>query len=109
MSPADAVQRQLDAYNARDLERFVAEYSDTVRIFRPPATEPAICGKAGLAAYYAAHRFNLPGLRADLVHRIVIGERVIDHERIHGVREEAFEVVAVYRVVDGKIAEAWFF
>jgi len=109
MSPADAVQRQLDAYNDRDLARFVAEYSDTVRVFRPPAIEPAISGKAALADYYTANRFNLPNLHADLLHRIVLGDRVIDHERIHGVRDEPFEVAAVYRVVEGKIEEAWFF
>jgi hypothetical protein len=109
MSPADIAQRQLDAYNERDLARFVAEYSDTVRVFRPPATEPAITGKAALADYYAANRFNNPSLRAELLHRIVLGDRVIDHERIHGIRDEPFEVAAVYRVVDGKIEEAWFF
>jgi hypothetical protein len=109
MSPADAVQRQLDAYNDRDLAQFLAEYSDTVRVFRPPASEPAISGKAALADYYAENRFNLPNLHADLLHRIVLGDRVIDHERIHGVRGEPFEVAAVYRVVEGKIEEAWFF
>ena len=109
MSPADVAQRQLDAYNDRDLERFVAEYGDTVRVFRPPASEPAISGKAALAEYYAANRFDLPNLRADLLHRIVLGDHVIDHERIHGVRDEPFEVAAVYRVVDGKIEDAWFF
>ena len=109
MNPADAVQRQLDAYNDRDLARFVAEYADAVRIFRPPASEPAISGKVALAEYYAANRFNLPNLRADLVHRIVVGNRVVDHERIHGVRAEPFEVAAVYEVADGKIQSAWFF
>ncbi len=109
MSAADAVQRQLDAYNDRDLARFVAEYSDTIRVYRPPASETAIEGKAALAAYYAANRFNLPNLHADLLHRIVLGDRVIDHERVHGVRDEPFEVAAVYRVVEGKIEEAWFF
>ena len=109
MSPADAVQRQLDAYNDRDLARFVAEYSDTIRVYRPPSIDAAIEGKAALAAYYAANRFNLPGLHADLLHRIVLGDRVIDHERIHGVRDAPFEVAAVYRVVEGKIEEAWFF
>jgi hypothetical protein len=109
MRPADTVQRQLDAYNDRDLARFIAEYSDTVRIFRPPAAEPAISGKAALAEHYTANRFNLPNLRAELLHRIVLGDRVIDHERVHGVRDQPFEVAAVYRVVDGKIEEAWFF
>ena len=36
MSAVDIVQRQVEAYNARDLKRFVANYSETVRIFRMP-------------------------------------------------------------------------
>jgi hypothetical protein len=108
-SAADVVQRQVDAYNARDLERFVAQFSDTVQVFRPPAMEPAISGRARLSDYYAGNRFNLPTLRADILNRIVIGNRVIDHERIHGVRDEPFEVAAVYDVADGLIRTVWFF
>ena len=40
MNPEDPVQRQLDAYNAHDLEHFVAEYHDDVKVYRPPASEP---------------------------------------------------------------------
>ena len=32
--PATFAQRQLDAYNARDLERFVSEYTDDVVVYR---------------------------------------------------------------------------
>ena len=49
MDPTGPVRRQLDAYNAHDLERFVAEYADDVRVFRPPATEPALAGKRAFA------------------------------------------------------------
>lgn len=109
MSPEAAVQHQLEAYNARDLARFLAVYSDDIRLYRLPATEPAIVGKAALAEMYATQRFNLPGLHAELVNRMVIGNKVIDHERISGVREQAFEVAAVYEVIDGLICTAWFF
>ena len=34
------MQRQLDAYNAHDLQRFVAEYTDDIQVFRPPAVAP---------------------------------------------------------------------
>ena len=43
------VQRQLEAYNAHDLTRFVAEYADDVRVYRMPAAEPALAGKAAFA------------------------------------------------------------
>lgn len=109
MSVEASIQRQLEAYNSRDLERFVAEYSDDVRVFRPPASEPVIAGKAALTQYYATSRFNLPGLHADIVNRMVVGNKVVDHERITGVREATFEVIAIYEVIDGRICTVWFF
>lgn len=105
----DIVQAQLEAYNARDLNRFLATYSESVVIFRPPAAQPAISGKTELARFYAEQRFNLAGLRADIVNRTVLGNKVIDHELIWGVREQAFEVAAVYEVRDGLIQTVWHF
>jgi hypothetical protein len=104
------VQRQLDAYNARDLARFVACYADDVRVWRPPATQPALVGRQALADHYAAHRFNLPALHAELLARIVIGRKVIDQERITGVSDAPIEAAAVYQVNDdGLISAVWFF
>lgn len=109
MSPADPVQRQLEAYNARDRARFVAEYTDDVQVFRPPAAEPVLSGKQAFGDYYARERFNLPALNAQIVNRIVMGNKVIDHERITGVRPQPFDAAAVYEVVDGLIRTVWFF
>jgi hypothetical protein len=107
--PEDPVQRQLDAYNARDLERFLAEYSDDIRVFRPPATEPVLCGKQAFGEHYARNRFNLPNLHAKLVNRIVSGNIVVDHEQITGLSEPNVAAVAVYEVVGDKIRTVWFF
>lgn len=38
-------------------------------------------------AMSAVDGFNLPRLRAEIVNRIVLGDRVIDHERVWGVRD----------------------
>ncbi len=104
----DIVQEQLEAYNARDLDRFAATYSDAIRIYRLPATDPAIVGKAQLSETYRK-RFSSPGLHADIVNRIVLGNKVIDHERVVGIRETTVEAVAVYEVVDDLIETVWFF
>jgi hypothetical protein len=109
VSPAAVVQIQLDAYNARDLDRFVSVYGDEVRIFRPPAPAASIVGRPALAEYYATQRFNLIGLNAELLNRMEIGNKVIDHERISGVLELPFEVAAVYEVADDLIRTVWFF
>jgi len=109
MNPADPVQRQLEAYNARDLERFVAEYSDDVQVFVPPAVEPVLSGKAAFAAHYANKRFNLPRLRATVVARIVSGNTVVDHEHVVGLADERVEAIAVYRVDGDRITTVWFY
>ncbi len=109
MSAEASVQRQLEAYNARDLERFLAEFTDDVRVYRPPSAEPALSGKKAFGEFYAAQRFNLPGLHAEVLGRIVIGNKVIDHERIAGVRDAPFEMAVVYQVAGGRIAALWTF
>ncbi len=110
MTPAHLAQAQLDAYNARDLDEFVACYSDTVQVFRmPEARLPAISGKEPFSAFYATERFNRPALHAELLNRIVLGNKVFDHERITGVREDAFDMVVGYEVVVGLIQTMWSF
>ena len=107
-SVTDIVQRQLEAYNARDLERFAATYADTVRIFRMPATEPAISGKAQLREVYR-QRFSSPSLHAEILARVVLGNKVVDHERVRGIREQPLEALAVYEVASNLIQTVWFF
>ena len=108
-SAVDVVQRQLDAYNAHDLAAFVATYAEDIQLWRPPVATPAIVGRSQLAEFYATQRFCLPGLKADLVGRMAVGNKVIDHERISGLSAVATEVVAVYEVTEGLIGRVWLF
>lgn len=108
VNPEDVVQRQLEAYNARDLEAFVAAYAGDVREYRPPEPAPFLAGKAAFRAFYGSRRFVLPGLRAEVVQRIVAGNKVADHERISGIRSSPIEGIAVYEVIDGLIRNVWF-
>jgi hypothetical protein len=107
--PCGPVQRQLDAYNAHDLERFVAEYADDVEVFRPPAPEPVLSGKEALAEHYAKNRFTLPKLHAEVVNRMVAGTMVVEHERITGLHDGVVEALAVYQVLGNRIRRVWFY
>ena len=110
LNPEPVVQRQLDAYNARDLDRFVAQYSDDVQLFRPPEPLPILSGKAAMAEHYATRRFNLPGLHAALVNRMVIGNKVVDHEYITGIGDAPVDAAVVFEVnPQGLICKVWFF
>lgn len=108
-TPLAIVEAQLDAYNAHALDPFCACFADDVEIFRMPTAAPDLVGLAALRAFYAEHRFNRPALHSEILGRIVIGDKVIDHERIAGLADEPVEVVAIYRIVDDKIATVWFF
>jgi hypothetical protein len=105
--PEDVVQRQLEAYNARDLARFLAEFGDDIEVYRLPGAMPAIVGKKALADFYATQRFNHAELHAELRGRMAFGSKVIDHERISGVRDQPFDVAVAYEVREGRIVRTW--
>lgn len=108
-APADVVQRQLDAYNRHDLDAFMATYRDDAKVFRMPATTPTLDGADAIRAFYRDSRFNLPALHAELLARNVVGGKVADHERVTGLKPAPVEALAVYEVVDGRIATVWLF
>ena len=85
-----------------------ATYSDDVTIHRMPAQQNAIRGKEQLRAVYR-ERFASPSLHAEILSRIVLGNKVIDHERIVGIREHPVEALAIYEVAGGLIRAVWFF
>jgi len=109
MDAVTVVQQQLEAYNARDLERFLALYAEDIVAYRPPAAEPVLSGKAAFAGFYRAQRFCHEGLHAELLGRLVLADKVFDHERISGVTPAPFELVVAYCVRDGLIRATWAF
>jgi hypothetical protein len=107
--PAAVVQRQLEAYNARDVEAILATYAADARQFEHPSTLLAT-GHAEMRPRFAA-RFAEPNLHAALRQRIVMGHVVIDHETVTRTFPEgpgSIELVAIYEVRKGLIRNAWF-
>jgi hypothetical protein len=107
--PETVVQRQLDAYNARDIEALVATYAEDAQQFEHPSKLLAT-GSAELRARFA-DRFKEPNLHAVLINRIVMGSVVIDQEKVDRTFPEGagtIELVAIYEVQKGRIAKAWF-
>lgn len=102
-SPTAVAQAQLDAYNAQDLDAHCAQFSEDVLV----ADLNGAVSVAGIAAYrarYAKVFADFPENKAVLVGRVVIGNVVIDHERVwRSPNAEPFEVAAIYTIADGKI------
>jgi putative hydrolase of HD superfamily len=108
-SPESVVQQQLDAYNARDLDAWLATYAEDALQFEHPAKLLAT-GHAEIRARTAV-RFTEPNLHARLIQRSVMGHVVIDEEEITRTFPEGtgrVGLVCIYEVREGKIRTASF-
>ena len=104
LSPEAVVQRQLDAYNAADLDAWLATYAQNATQYEHPATVLA-SGRAEIRARMQA-RFSEPTLHARLISRSVMGKVVIDHElvtRSFPAGPGTVELVCIYSVEWGLI------
>ena len=104
MEPEDAVERQVRAYNARDLEGFVASYAQGV-VVEDAEGKPLLTGHDELKERYRRLFADSPSLRAEIVNRIRIGSYVIDEERVSGLPEGGLHAVAIYRLDDAGLID----
>lgn len=104
----EIVQKQLDFYNAHDLEGFISTYSDDVKIYNLIDNTIIMEGKKLLKENYK-ERFDVLKVHAELVNRIVIGDKVIDHEHVSGLtKNDIVKAVAIYEIEDCLIKRVWF-
>lgn len=108
LTPEQLAQAQLEGYNNRDIDAFLAPYSDTVKIYNFPA-ELTTQGKEAMRNGYSNMFDNLPDLHCTLLGRMVSGNTVIDHESVVFRKDRpAMEVFAMYKIAGGKIVEVYF-
>jgi imidazolonepropionase-like amidohydrolase len=105
-TPEMLAQQQLNAYNAHDLEAFLAPYADDVEVYDFPGKLSAK-GKEQMRKNYQFVT-RTPGLYCRLLNRIVQGNMVIDHEEIYSEGRKPFTGVAIYIIEKGKISKVYF-
>lgn len=105
-SPEKIVQKQLDAYNARDIDAFLDTYSDDVELFNFP-NQSTSKGKEAMRKGYQGFFEATSDLHCEIKNRIVIGNKVIDEEYITA-NGSNFSAVAIYEVKNGKIVKVTF-
>lgn len=109
MSPEQIVQRQLDCYNAKDLEGLLVTYA-------PDAVQLDLQGNVLATGHEQmrerfAIRFAEPDLHAKLLRRTVMGNIVVDHEVIARNFPEGkgtIEMLCIYEVNGKAISRATF-
>jgi hypothetical protein len=104
------VQKQLEAYNARDLEGFVSCYSPSVKALSfPSGNVRQGFQDVSFRDRYARLFEASPRLRSEVSQRIVKGNIVIDHEHVFNIYDrQDMTLVVMYQVEAGKISQVWF-
>ncbi len=102
------VSNQLDAWNSKDIDKFVEPYSDSVKVNAFPNTLNYV-GKQTMKEKYKRFFESAPQLKCEIVKRIVFGNKIIDYERITGYKDNwVNEAVAIYTVTNNVISEVCF-
>jgi hypothetical protein len=100
---------QLDAYNAQDLDGYLACFTPDAQIgdYHGPVTQK---DATEIRARYADAFATYPKNHAALLNRIAVGPVAFDHERVvRGASGIApFEALAIYSVSEGRITRAEF-
>ncbi len=105
----DVTQAQLDAYNAQDLDAYCGYFTDDVVIADVGGAVSSTTLEA-LRERYAGAFAKFPGNKATLLNRMVLGNAVVDHERVDrgDGTTPVFEVAAIYTFRGDKIARVDF-
>jgi hypothetical protein len=102
-------QKQLDAYNAQNLEEFLSVYSEDVQIMEFPSNRVTANGLEEMRERYRKLFKDNPNNHAELLARIVKENHVIDHEYVTGrANGKEAKAVAIYEIQGEKIAKVWF-
>jgi len=100
------VQKQVDAFNEGDADRFASFYADDVELFDLGPEKPSLSGRDALLARYRP-MLGKYHPKATILSRIVSGSFVIDNEKTEAGGRSSVGV-AIYQVEGGKIRPVWF-
>ena len=104
----DIAQKQLDAYNAQDLDTYASFFAEDCIVAGLNGT-PTETSREAIKARYAKAFAQFPENKAYLKSRIAVGGTVIDHEKVvRAPGGEEFEIIAIYSFRDGLITRVDF-
>ncbi len=105
----DIIEEQISAYNARDLERFIATYSPDI-VIEDGENNVLMRGHDQMRERYGPLFQGSPELHGRILCRMRIGKYTVDEEEVTGSRNFPTQVhaIAIYRVEEEKIVHVRF-
>lgn len=101
------VQRNLNAYNSRDLETFMSCFHHEIKMYNFGIEKPSAQGLEEVRKIYQSLFEQSPKLHSTIIKRIIFENKIIDHESITGRLgiENPIEMVLIYEVNEEKIVK----
>ena len=107
-SPAEVVERQVDAYNRGDVDGFTACYSTDVTVIDQTSGRVLASGTEELGRLYRNVIEKSPDLHCSVAGRLLLDRFVLDREILTGLPDgKELHAVAIYEVVEGRIRRVW--
>jgi hypothetical protein len=106
ITPVMLVQQQLNAYNARSIDAFVAPYADDAELYQFP-DKLIGKGKDAMRKAYSSIFSNFPDLHCEIKERIIQGGTIIDKEIVSGMGKTKVEGISIYKVENNKIKKVY--
>jgi hypothetical protein len=101
-------QQQLDAYNKRDIDAFMACYCEDVKVYQFP-NELMMNGWSEMRARYQRMFAETQDLHCLLLNRMVQGNTVIDQELVTKSKDEpSTNAIAIYKISNDCIQSVHF-
>jgi hypothetical protein len=89
------INRQLKAYNSKNLEEFIVNFSEDIKVYEFPE-KLLYEGKDQFRLFYSQRFLYSNLLNCIINNRIILNEIIVDHEIIHGIIENPVEVIVLY-------------
>lgn len=107
VAPETLVQRGIDAYNAHDAHAFASVYAPEMQL-HDLGGDLFLSGRDALEERYGLLFLNAPNIHVEIVKRMIIGNVVIDEEKITRTPSgNDAHVGVIYEIEHGAIARVW--
>lgn len=106
--PEEIIKAQLKYYNEHNLNKFCKQFHDYIEVYDLLSEKLLLKGIDNFRARYR-NSFEVLKVNAKLVNRIILGDKIIDHEHVTKAgSKEILEAVAIYLVDGNKVSKVWF-
>lgn len=110
MSPTEIMDKQVAAYNERNIDNFLDCFSENIEFFTLKDNCRTLSGKSELKQAFEKLFSSSPNLELKIKSRIVSGDYVTDLEIVQNAPKypKGGEVISINFIESGKIRKIWF-